>query len=375
MRVVILLTCVWCVSCGKVPRKVTIFEQKEVREMRVDNVPVRSLAGFHPTQRGRVAAYADYVWYNEGGTRTVRPTGVSTSVHEVSGGAWGLLKRSQQESDVFLELTDPVFEAFLDFSEHRAAVRQDGRWGFIDTTGDVVVDCRFDTAVPPPYSFPNWYYVYRDGMAWVMQNGRSFRINRDGDRVDDESFEMDAFYVDRDWNVENDLDTGMVTWFKAGNQWGLMDWKTAVIMKPAMDQPREFRRYTADLFWIKSRNQWGLWDEKSETWKQTPQFDHVEVHKKLTWANVGGAPGLLSVQGGAWTLLDSLGHVVITLGAAPDLERTGWMPVRVDGQWGYWYDDRLHRKTRGLGFSHEAQQRLDSILGELGSWGDTAGIK
>jgi hypothetical protein len=83
----------------------------------------------------------------------------------------------------------------------------------------------------------------------------------------------------------------------------------------------------------------------------------------------------LSVQGGAWTLLDSLGHVVIPLGDAPDLERTGWMPVRVDGKWGYWYDDRLHRKTRGLGFSHETQQLLDSILGELGSWGDTTGMK
>ena len=73
----------------------------------------------------------------------------------------------------------PIFEDAKDFGNgfdgsyfedsDRAAVKWQGKWGFIDETGALVVDCRWDAAKP-----------FSDGSAYVWLDGVEYRINRQG---------------------------------------------------------------------------------------------------------------------------------------------------------------------------------------------------
>lgn len=58
------------------------------------------------------------------------------------------------------------FETGYPFYEGYAAVKKDGKWGYIDTNGNVVVDFVFDKATP-----------MSNGKAWVIYNGKTGRIN------------------------------------------------------------------------------------------------------------------------------------------------------------------------------------------------------
>jgi hypothetical protein len=340
------------ISCRKSPRQVTLFEKPKGAEMRVEDVVVRNLEGLYPTSHGRVSENATHIWYNVGGRSRLRPTltGASTGDYYVDGGRWGVLKRIRSDLNVFEELTDPVFDTFLDFSEDLAAVSQEGRWGFIDTSGNMVVDCRFDTV--PASHRPHdakWYYGFRNGQAWVRQDGRSFRIDRKGRRMDERDYEIDPFYLIDCAGLDDPIPV-YATWFRENGRWGVMDETAHTVVAPAFDAPMDFRSFRGDLVWMEHEGRWGLWDEKARQWKLIPQFDHVEVRDNLTWANVGGRLALLSVVEGSWALVDSLGSIAIPLGAAPDLVRSGIMPDHVDGKWGYWYDGRLNRAPRSLDY-------------------------
>lgn len=59
-----------------------------------------------------------------------------------------------------------VYETGYPFFSHYAAVKKDGKWGYIDKQGNVVVDFVFDKATP----------IY-DGEAWVIYNGKTGRLN------------------------------------------------------------------------------------------------------------------------------------------------------------------------------------------------------
>lgn len=58
------------------------------------------------------------------------------------------------------------YETGYPFYEGYAAVKKDGKWGYIDTSGNVVVDFVFDKATP----------LY-DGKAWVIYNGKAGKMN------------------------------------------------------------------------------------------------------------------------------------------------------------------------------------------------------
>lgn len=58
------------------------------------------------------------------------------------------------------------YESGYPFYEGYAAVKKDGKWGYIDTNGYVVVDFVFDKATP----------LY-EGKAWVIYNGKAGKMN------------------------------------------------------------------------------------------------------------------------------------------------------------------------------------------------------
>ncbi len=57
------------------------------------------------------------------------------------------------------------------FSEGLAKVAKDGKWGFIDRTGQVVLDLEYD-----------WAWNFSDGLAKVQKDYEYFYINKNGKR-------------------------------------------------------------------------------------------------------------------------------------------------------------------------------------------------
>lgn len=59
------------------------------------------------------------------------------------------------------------------FEEGLAAVQQNDKWGFIDRTGKIVIAPQYDDA-----------FGFSEGLANVQQNGEFFSINKQGERMD-----------------------------------------------------------------------------------------------------------------------------------------------------------------------------------------------
>lgn len=77
----------------------------------------------------------------------------------------------------FIELTDEV-ECYSDFSEGLAAFRKDKKWGFIDKTGKVVIEAKFQ-----------YCECFHDGLCKISnEDGRFGFINKSGDTVIDCQF-------------------------------------------------------------------------------------------------------------------------------------------------------------------------------------------
>lgn len=310
-----------CVSCGKEPRVVTLFSTRYWIEMRDTNdVVLRQLAGVYPTSMGRLSEQEVFVWYNVGGTR---------KGYRIDGGLWGLLKRISPGVNRFEERTEPVFESFKEFSNGLAAVKQNKRWGFIDSTGKLVIPFDFDTAMSRRPHYDEWYYTFRDGNAWVRQNGLSFQIDKSGKRISNQSYDLDQeFTAEEDRNRQGFY----VKWFKENERWGLLDDEANVILSPVMERPLRFQQFMNDFYWMQSDEKWGLWDGKQSGWKLTPQFDHILVLRKQTRVNVGGQMMFQIINGGLWALVDSSGSMVVQSGGKIFVEKSPYQPVEFSGQ-------------------------------------------
>lgn len=87
-----------------------------------------------------------------------------------------LVVRRQRQSGVFnlrkkQMLIDPSFQAINYFSEGLFGVQSaEGKWGFMDTKGKIVVPVAYDAIVEP----------FRDGQALVSLDDANFYVNREG---------------------------------------------------------------------------------------------------------------------------------------------------------------------------------------------------
>ena len=73
-------------------------------------------------------------------------------------------------------LFNKQFEGVGPFSEGLARVKQNGKWGYINTKGEVVIPCVYDWS-------RNDSGEFSEGLACVKQNGRYGFINTEGEKV------------------------------------------------------------------------------------------------------------------------------------------------------------------------------------------------
>ena len=70
-------------------------------------------------------------------------------------------------------MIEPVYEQVAYFSEDLAAVKLNGKYGFIDKMGNIVIQPQFE-----------WAFRFREGFAWVREDRSGF-IDRTGKLVVD----------------------------------------------------------------------------------------------------------------------------------------------------------------------------------------------
>ena len=101
------------------------------------------------------------------------------------------------------------FERCMDFSEGVAAAEVSGKYGFIDTRGEFVIEPQFDEALH-----------FHDGWAIVEKDGKKFYINREGENVLEPDFEDFGHFSEG------------LAWFEKDGKYGYMDKTGKVIIEP-----------------------------------------------------------------------------------------------------------------------------------------------
>ena len=81
-------------------------------------------------------------------------------------GKWGYINTKGEQ------IVECKFDDFYDFNEGFAAVQKDGKWGYINTKGEQIVECKFYDA-----------NVFNEGFAVVKKDGKWGYINTKGEQA------------------------------------------------------------------------------------------------------------------------------------------------------------------------------------------------
>ena len=113
----------------------------------------------------------------------------------------------------------------VEFSEGYASLQINEKWGYIDKTGKIAIEPKYDMA-----------YSFTDGLALVSEGGREGFIDTDGnyvikltDKVDYASF-SDGYAL-----------------IRKGNKWGFIDKKGNIVIKPAFYGAADFKEGFASI--------------------------------------------------------------------------------------------------------------------------------
>ena len=136
-------------------------------------------------------------------------------------------------------------------ADELTAVKKDGKWGFVDTKGNVVIESKFDYA-----------YDFEDGCALVKLDGKFGYIDTKGNFVIEPKF--DDAYNFSDGLAQVELD----------GKWGFIDTKGNFVIEPKFDYAVPFK-YNLNSTKVNYNGKWGAID-RSGDWVVEP------THTKYT---------------------------------------------------------------------------------------------
>ena len=148
------------------------------------------------------------------------------------GSRWALMDYNGNELTPFIYryLTEAFHEGLL------AAVAEDDRWGFINTSGDQVIECEYDFCCN-----------FSEGFAAVKKDGKWGYISYTGDIV------IPILY---DWAREFHEGTAPIV---VNNRWGFVDKSGKVIISPKYESAGRFFNGYAK---VRMNSKWGIIDRR-----------------------------------------------------------------------------------------------------------------
>ena len=155
------------------------------------------------------------------------------------------------------------FDGAWSFNKGFAKVKKDGKWGYINTKGEQIVECKFD-------------YVgdFKDGLAMVEKDGKRGYINTKGEQIIEYKFD-DAY----------DFNEGFARVQKDG-KWGYINTKG----RPVIFDERKNEIEVLDKAIDRSNNtfylsrlgdKFGLLDEKFNVIIKNSIYDKFEVLQRI----------------------------------------------------------------------------------------------
>lgn len=125
---------------------------------------------------------ASYVGPLQNGLFKINIGGDYLEQGKVEGGSWGYIN---QNGEVVIE---PIYEYAYNFSEGLAAVKQNGKYGFIDKDGNTIV----------PFEFDEVESSFEDGQAKLVKEDLVYVFNKAGEQIDSHMKSSDNDYFDYD---------------------------------------------------------------------------------------------------------------------------------------------------------------------------------
>ena len=125
-------------------------------------------------------------------------------------GKWGYINTKGEQ------IVECKFDYVSDFKDGLAIVEKDDKYGCINTKGEQIVECKFDDACD-----------FNEGFAWVKKDGKWGRINTKGCFVifDESKNEIEVF----DKAIDRSNNTFYLS--RLGDKFGLLDENFSVVIK------------------------------------------------------------------------------------------------------------------------------------------------
>jgi Caspase domain/WG containing repeat len=164
----------------------------------------------------------------------------------------------------------PQFDDAHIFKEGLALIKQNGKWGFIDKTGKIIIQSQFEL-LGGIFENP---IIFSEGLAKIKQNGRYGYVDRTGKTVIQYQFDK-AF----------DFKEGLA-FIEQNGKWGLIDNTGRMVVQPQFEYVSNF---TEGLATIKQNGKYGYIDKTGKIVIQ-PQFYLAEPFSEgLAKINLNGA--------------------------------------------------------------------------------------
>lgn len=221
--------------------------------------------------------------------------------------AWGESTSSEENSKLFI---NPVFQKVTTFSESRAAVKHNGRWGIINRSGTFVHPPEFQAlrafreGRAPVRKSEQWGFVnksgtgvieprfqdvhsFSNGLAPVKKNGKWGYVNRDGQTVINHRFGHARPF-------SNGL--GLVRYRQ---QKGFINRNGKFVIPSNYNDARSFRNGLAPV-------------EKNDLWGYITRGDTWKITNRFTWASPFHEGVARVLKQGQWALIDRSGSYIDT---------------------------------------------------------------
>ena len=114
------------------------------------------------------------------------------------------------------QIVECKFDYAYDFNEGFALVQKDGKWGYINTKGEQIVECKFDYA-----------YDFNEGFALVKKDGKWGYINTKGCFVIFDKSKNEIEVLDK--AIDRSNNTFYLS--RLGDKFGLLDENFSVVVK------------------------------------------------------------------------------------------------------------------------------------------------
>lgn len=286
-----------------------------------------------PFSEGLAAVYNGDKWgyINKKGKWVIKPA--FSSAYNFSDGFAEVFKKATADSKwdtnhLINKKGKVIAETGNNFSDGLNVVMKNGKYGYINTKGKVVIACKYENAL----SFSN-------GVAMVEKDGKWGLINKKGKTV------IKCKY---DFNTVDEFDEDGFATVEKNGKYGFVNAKERLIVKPVYDSVSDFSNGFAIVI---KNGKWGLIDTKGKTIVKPGTYSFKRLYAYPThWAGVFScatmsavgvkadfSDGLLAVKkGGKWGFINAEGKIVIK----PVYDYVyafseGLAAVKQNGKWGF----------------------------------------